>query len=71
MEAALVKKINQQVYKRFPELRGANPKIQKLDKNILLIYQSRVRLPDDHLINRTIRVVADEQGEIVKMSTSK
>jgi hypothetical protein len=71
MDTNSIDSINQEVYKRFPELLGVKPKLQKLERNILLIYQTQVRLPDAHSLNRSVRVVADDQGKIVKISTSR
>lgn len=71
MDHTLLHPINQEVYRRFPELRGVKPKMQKLAENTLLIYQSQVCLPDNKLLQRSVRVVVNEQGKIVKISTSR
>jgi hypothetical protein len=69
--------INQEVYKRFPEVRGVKPSLQKLERNTLLIYQARVNLPDEKArnhtvaLNRSIRVVVNEGNEIIKISSSR
>ena len=71
MDHTLLHPINQEVYRRFPGLRGVKPKMQKLAENTLLIYQSQVSLPDNKLLQRSVRVVVNEQGKIVKISTSR
>jgi len=71
MDAPSITNINKEVYKRFPEFNGIKPKVQKLDRNFLLIYQTQVRIPDARNLYRSIRVVVDEHGEIVKISTSR
>jgi len=71
MDAPSITNINKEVYKRFPEFNGIKPKVQKLDRNFLLIYQTQVRMPDARNLYRSIRVVVDEYGEIVKISTSR
>ena len=71
MDAPSITNINKEVYKRFPEFNGIKPKVQKLDRNFLLIYQTQVRMPDARNLYRSIRVVVDEHGEIVKISTSR
>jgi len=63
--------INQVVYERFPELRGVKPRLQKLDRNTLLTYQSKVNLSTEKSLYRSVRVVVNERGEIVKISTSR
>ena len=63
--------INQEVYRRFPELKGSKPKIQKMDGNTLLVYKTQVHLSDQKTINRSVRVVVNERGEIIKLSTSR
>lgn len=71
MESHSISKINQEVYHRFPELKGTKPKIQKMDATTLLVYKTQVHLPDGKILNRSVRVVANERGEIIKMSTSR
>lgn len=63
--------INQEVYRRFPEFQGVNPKAQKMDGNTVLVYKMQVNLPGQKLLNRSVRVVANARGEIIKMSTSR
>ncbi|MCU0488731.1 MAG: hypothetical protein MUE67_07245 [Anaerolineales bacterium] len=71
MDHTLLTPINQEVYRRFPELRGVKPSMQKLAQNTLLIYQSLVSLPGNKTLQRSVRVVVNEQGKIVKISTSR
>lgn len=63
--------INQQIYRRFPEIDGVRPKSSVQGNNTLLIYQATVHLADGKTLNRTIRVVIDEYGNILKTSTSR
>ncbi len=71
MDHLLLPPINQEVYRRFPELRGVKPSMQKIAQNTLLIYQSQVILPGNKALQRSVRVVVNEQGKIVKISTSR
>lgn len=71
MDNPSLNSINQVVYQRFPELRGVKPRIQKQEKNTLLTYQAKITLPDEHTINRSVRVVVSERGEIIKISSSR
>lgn len=71
MDNPSLNSINQVVYQRFPELRGIKPRIQKQEKNTLLTYQAKLALPDERTINRSVRVVISERGEIIKISSSR
>jgi hypothetical protein len=72
--------ICKQIYKRFPEVSGSRPKVhaQKLtsggsdtQSQYLLIFQGSRTTADGKSINRIIRVVASEQGRILKVTTSR
>jgi hypothetical protein len=77
MDNITLSAINQEVYRRFPEIRGVKPRLQKLERNILLIYQAKVNLPAENvpshslILTRSIRVVLNERNEIVKISSSR
>ncbi len=61
-----------EVYRQFPEVKGASPKITNLpgDK-YQLVFRGKVKTEDGKTLPRTVRVVADETGRIVKLSTSR
>jgi hypothetical protein len=71
MNSAALTKINAEVYRRFPELEGVKPQTKKLDQNTLLIYQQTIDLAGKKKLNRTVRVVVDDQNQIMKVSTSR
>lgn len=81
MNQDIIKTINQVVYRRFPEVKGKKPKIQLLklsgtrsaenEKKYLLVYGSQANLSDHQILSRLVRVVATEDGRIVKITTSK
>ncbi len=75
MNAKNISAISKQVSHKFPELSGARPKItqQKAahSSNFLLTYSGKAKGPGGHVINRRVRVVANEQGKIIKISTSR
>ncbi len=71
MEKTTLAKINQEVYHRFHEFRGVKPRLQKSGQNTLLIYQTQVNLDGDKTLTRSVRVVVNEQDEIIKISTSR
>jgi hypothetical protein len=71
MDSSTLTSINQEVYQRFPDLKGVKPRMQKVDRNTLLTYQKQVILAEQKTIHRSVRVVVDENGRIVKITTSK
>jgi hypothetical protein len=66
-----VDKINQEVCKRYPEMRGVKPHLQQQGQNLLLTYQTQVVLTGEKTMNRSVRVVVDESGKILKISSSR
>ena len=75
MKRDLINAISQEVYRRFPDLAGVRPKV-KLQRSsppqsFLLTFQSRASLPGGKSLPRLVRVVANEQGKILKISTSR
>ncbi len=80
MDASLIKNISQDVYRRFPEFAGIQPKVREQASpskasgsphTYLLTYNSRISLPDQKTMPRWVRVVANEQGRILKVTTSR
>lgn len=68
--------IARQVTRSFPEMNGVRPSVrQQGGKNghaqYLLIFKGKSELPGGKTINRIVRVVADESGKIIRMSTSR
>jgi hypothetical protein len=56
---------------------GVKPTVRKQEigkrgeKQYLLTFKGKADLPGGRKINRIVRVVADERGRILKLSTSK
>jgi len=84
MDAKTVKTISKQVYGQFPEISGVVPKVRKQQSTktstsakipgqatYLLIYEARVELIEGKTISRWVRVTANGQGKILKVSTSR
>ena len=79
----VLKRINDTVYKRYPEVSGKRPtiKIQKgivsghkamsLPNTYILTYSKKISLGNSRTTKRVVRVVAKENGTIVKISASK
>lgn len=60
------------VYRQFPEVKGASPSVKQLPgEKYQLVFQGKVTTADGKSMERTVRVVADENGKILKMTTSR
>lgn len=60
-----------EVYRKFPEFTGVRPKESVYDQNlILLVFSAKVKTANGMSLSRSVRVVADPQGKIIKCSTS-
>ena len=79
-----VKSISATVYGKFPELTGVIPSVNKQSilktKNssktnhtysYLLTYKSVVSMPGGHTMHKIVRVVANDKGQVLKMTLSK
>jgi hypothetical protein len=81
MDTRTLKSISSQVYLRFPEVQGSQPKVQTqavpqtkpapVSTTYLIIYRGSAKTQDGKLISRTVRVVANAQGKILKITTSR
>jgi hypothetical protein len=72
-----VAKVNRKVSRQFPEMKSVRPSIrsQSSSKNgkqrYTLTYKGKATLPGGRKMNRVVRVVVEENGKVIKMSTSK
>jgi hypothetical protein len=75
LKAKLIDKISAEVYRKHPDLQGVKPKVAPREgvdsTDTLLVYQKKVSGPGGKSISRIVRAVADENGKIKKISTSK
>ena len=76
MDQETIKKLTRAVGKKFPEMDRVRPLVSKQASSegnvqFLLTYKGKAELPGGRKISRIVRVVADERGRIIKMSTSK
>jgi hypothetical protein len=76
MDNRIVENICSQIYKRFPEVDGAVPKIipqpvQGSHANYLFTFKGSGTTEDGKSIQRLVRVVASEKGKIIKVTTSR
>lgn len=77
MDEKMIEKITSQVRKKFPEIALQKPSIKTQkggkddEERFLLTYTGRAQLPNGREMKRIVRVVADDRGRVLKMSTSK
>ena len=72
LEKSVLDKVNERVYRKFPEVKGKRPKIQaRPNDQTLLVYQGVVELGSGMKMNRTVRAVIDKNGKVVKITTSR
>jgi hypothetical protein len=77
MKTETVQVISKKIYRRFPEFKGVKPKVRsqqnsKTDtQTYLLTFATRAKVSEEHFLERWVRVVVDESGKIIKVSTSK
>lgn len=79
MDDKTVSHISKQVARQFPEVAGAAPSIKAQaaakgagnSATYLLTFKSQVAQPGGFAINRAVRVVADDSGHILKITTSR
>ncbi len=70
IESSAVEKINQRVVREYPEMRGVRPSVSSDGKHVTLVYKARVQTPAGPM-SRVVRVTADENGRVARISTSK
>jgi len=79
MKSSAISTVRKEVYRRFPEFSGVRPKVQAQrassakngDKTYLLIFKTQASLPGNKSMSRWVRIVANENGKILKISTSR
>lgn len=81
MEPKLIKLITKEVYRRFPDLEGSQPKVRHqavphaksvpATPKYLLTYRGKATSANGRTIHRMVRVIADASGKILKITTSR
>jgi hypothetical protein len=80
MDPKLIKNISAKIYRQFPEMAGVQPRTRKQQppanqrpaaSTYLLTYQIKVSLPTGKTLPRYVRVVVDDRGSILKVTTSR
>jgi hypothetical protein len=81
LSSGQIDSISRQIYRQFPEIKDTRPSVQnqagaKLaghtgSEQFVLTFQGRGQGPGGRTINRIVRVVADDRGKVLKVSTSR
>ncbi len=81
MNPDLISTISKEVYRRFPEVSGVRPKVQRQPttqaksvtgpSNYLLTFHLQANPANHQPLPRWVRVVVNEQGKILKVTTSR
>ena len=75
MEKGTIQKVSRQVVRTFPEMDGVAPTVRAQPggdaSQFLLTYKGKAALPGGKSLTRIVRVVADDRGRILRISTSR
>lgn len=76
MKRETVTRIARQVVRTFPEMDGVTPTVRAQEGGrgaevYLLTFKGRAALPGGKTLSRIVRVVADDVGRIIRISTSR
>ncbi len=77
MNRQAVNKITRKIVGQFPEMDGVKPAIRRQEAPgngrslFLLTYKGQAELPGGKSLQRIVRVVADDEGRVIRISTSR
>lgn len=72
MDKQAIDKVCRSIYRRFPPLKDKHPKVSNHGPGrYLLIFSGSGKTPDGKSIQQTVRVVATEDGRVIKTSMSR
>ena len=74
MKTEAVQKVSHKVVRQFPEMEGIKPAVKSekgSDDRFLMTYKGAFDLPDGNTMKRIVHVVASEEGDVIRMSTSR
>jgi hypothetical protein len=79
MDPKILKSISSQVYRQFPEMAGVQPKARLQaaassrpdSQTYLITFNTQVRLETGKSMPRWVRVVVNEKGKVLKITTSR
>ncbi len=77
MDAKKIREIIQRIYQRYPSLKGVSPQVREVfipelgQKRITLTFRTTSLTENRKRIPKWIRATVNEQGKILKISSSK
>jgi hypothetical protein len=72
MDKKSIDKVCRSIYRKFPPLKNKSPKVSSQGEGrYLLIFSGSGKTPDGKTIHQNVRVVATEDGRIIKTSMSR
>ena len=72
MDNGVIEKVCNQVYKKFPGFKGTRPRVSSYSADAcLFIFEMPEKTSNGKTIHQTVRVVANNNGSIKKMTTSR
>ena len=72
MNASAIRKVTDKVASKYPKMAGKSPKVsQQSEGTYLLVFKSDDALPNGKTMTQILRVVADEDGNVKKMTSSR
>lgn len=82
MDPKIIKNISAQIYRQFPEMAGVQPKARlqpapesngggSRTQTYLITFNTQVRLETGKSMPRWVRVVINEKGKVLKITTSR
>lgn len=72
MDSSALQQVIKTINNEYPKTRGCSPKVsQQADGRNLIVFSFCDMLPGSKSIQQNLRVVADDQGRILKKSSSR
>ncbi|MGB5934181.1 MAG: hypothetical protein WBH57_14100 [Anaerolineae bacterium] len=66
-----VSKVKGYIYSRFPEMKGVQPKVSASQGRHVYTFRKRLPVAGGGDLLQVVRVVADKDGEVLKVSVSR
>jgi hypothetical protein len=79
MDSKIISNIKREIYRQFPEIAGEEPSVKPQASaksagqtaKYLITFKGRVAQTSGPTFSRSVRVVADDNGRILKVTTSR
>ena len=71
MKQEVLNKVTRTVVRQFPEMGGVRPAVKAQGDQYLVTFRGSAELPGGKTMKRIVRVVTDDRGHVLKMSTSR